>query len=276
MSKKTPQKQFDFAEFHSKTRPLDIDKLDLDSIGKVKLEDEELFALHYMYDIEGSIAVYLRNALVSKMAFDEEFVNFSLDWAVEENSHRDALRTYLEIYHQKQPGSVPELTLRSNRLPFSQRFGWLLMGLFGNIAPNLFRASYASIGTVNELLTGGGGYRLGGQKTNCPVLCELFACLKKYEFRHATAYRQIATDQLQGRLGLQKMNRLVVKKFWSMVGVGIRQQTDGMRVAKYFCQNQSDYEYLARLDKQIGRIPGLEHLGLLQGLAVQAGYHAAQ
>lgn len=268
-------RKFDLEEFAQSVHRISPSDFDMSKAGDVELTKAELTCLDYMADIESSIAIYKRNALVSHFAYDATISQFLNLWAYEEDGHAETITQYLMHYRVKRGLTQPnrlylQTKSRKSFLSFSQRFGWLSIGLFANILPQLFMPTYLCWGTANEYLTGGGGYHRIAKNTSCPILKQIMNKIAGQEFRHAKAYSAIAFEYLQNHRIRQKIVRYILKHSWTMVGIGIRPALDGMQVANYLCQNQDELEYLKNLDNQIGKIPGLENLNLLQHLALQA------
>lgn len=270
--------KFDLEGFKKDFRALQTDDFDFSEVGTTKLSAEALFCLNYMADIEWSIGIYARNALVTQFALDPEFCEFLPYWMIEEYGHRDLFRNYLDTYcsrsgKRRQDFLHNTSPYHKSLIPNGQKLGWLTMGLLGNIAPISLEILYLSWGTVNEYLTAS-GYKILASKVECSSLQSMLRAIETQEYRHGNAYRAMANDRIHQHPSLARTNRILLERLWKMVGVGIRPSQDGRRVAQFLCQTPQDYVVLLRRDKTIGRIEGLDGINLLTRTAHRAGYTA--
>jgi hypothetical protein len=124
-----------------------------------------------------------------------------------------------------------------------------------------FYAVHMSWGAVNELTTLR-FYGLIRERTEHRVLREVLGDLMRQEARHFAFYYESAIARLDGNPRGQRLVRRVMQRFWTPVGVGLRTQSDVDRItASLFVDEPAQ---VLQIDRTIGRIPGLEHLDLMQ------------
>jgi hypothetical protein len=118
-------------------------------------------------------------------------------------------------------------------------------------------ATHMAWGAINEACAAA-AYMAIARRTENRQLAILLTRLAKDERRHFSFYYH----QAEKRLGASPVGRflgtLALKRFWSMVGVGIgTPETMDYLFAAYF-NSRRGYEELATVDRSIRRLPGLD------------------
>jgi len=217
-----------------------------------RLDDEALFCLGYMMDIESHTIIYLREMLSTAVVEDPSITAFLSCWAYEEFFHSQVLKRLL-----MSQGVVIDdwrfTALRRARPAdhLAQKIARLL-----SRATRHFAAVHMAWGAINELSTLT-GYRALMERTGHPLLVTVLGRIIKDERRHFSFYFQQARMRLRPRAA-QILTSVALRNFWSPVGSPVRGNTDARRVCSYLFDDASGPRRLAELDTTIARLPGLD------------------
>lgn len=216
-----------------------------------RLDDEALFCLGYMMDIESHTVIYLREMLSTAVAEDVAITAFLSCWACEEFFHSQVLRRLLA----SQGVVIDDRRIAALRRArpadyLAHRFARLL-----SRATRHFAAVHMTWGAINELSTLT-GYRALVERTRHPLLATVLGRIVKDERRHFSFYFNQARMRLRPRAA-RILTSLAVRNFWSPVGSPVRGDTDARRVCNYLFGDACGPRRLAEHDSTIARLPGL-------------------
>ena len=214
------------------------------------LEDDALFCLGYMMDIESHTIIYLREMLNTALAEDVSITAFLSCWAYEEFFHSLVLRRFLEVHGVAvDDRRFAQLRRRRPADYLAQRLGRALSRLSRH-----FPAIHMTWGAINELSTLT-GYQALTERAGNPLLCTVLSRIIKDERRHFSFYFNQAQTRLKPRAA-QLMTAAVVRNFWTPVGGAVRGDADVRRVCTYLFADEDRSKRLALIDARIARLPG--------------------
>lgn len=228
------------------------------------LSEEMIATLEYMDLIEGHVcAGYLHLALASpSVRASTERTDFAAGWGVQENWHGIALHRFLDGYRGIRVSTRARIQDdRRARLSFTARHAHLLAGGAGSIAPDVYPAVYACLGYRNEVMTLR-GYGSLLSKVNAtgihPVLDPLLRHLMVDEGHHARFYRKIAAGYLASNPRARAAARMVMNRWWGIVGENFAGSEGADRVILYLFRDERGRELADKIDAQVASLPGLE------------------
>jgi rubrerythrin len=222
-----------------------------------RLDDEAIFCLGYMMDIESHTIVYLRELLSTPVVEDASITAFLACWAYEEFFHSMTLKRLLEsqgvsIDDQR----FAELRRRKPADVLQQRLGAVASRMTRH-----FPAIHMTWGAINELSTLT-GYHALIDRANHPLVTTVLSRIIKDERRHFSFYFNQARARLQSRAA-QRLTSFAVGRFWRPVGSPVRGGEDATRLCAYLFGDRTGAERLAQVDAMIARLPGLEWFNLV-------------
>ena len=221
-----------------------------------RLDDEALFCLGYMMDIESHTVIYLKELLSTSVAEDPSITAFLSCWVYEEFFHSQVLKRFME----SQGVAIEDVRFTElRRLPPSRRFA---EGI-GRIASHLtrhFPAVHMTWGAINELATLT-GYHALLDRARHPMLTTVLSRIIKDERRHFSFYFNQARRMLQDPTA-QRITSFIVRYFWTPVGSPVRGDADAHRVCAFLFGGADGRARLAEVDSTIARLPGLNWFDL--------------
>ncbi|HEY6298445.1 MAG TPA: hypothetical protein VIW95_02280 [Candidatus Binatus sp.] len=241
-----------------------------------RLGDDALFTIAYMMDIESYTIVYLRDLLSTHVVRDNDVTAFLSCWAYEEFFHSLLLRRFLATQGVA-IGDQRFADLRS-KTSFADRVIRPGIAVLSRITRN-FPAVHMTFGAINEISTLT-GYQALIRRTDFtrdrsdsprPLLTTILERIIKDERRHFAFYFNQARRRLRVPAA-RRLTALLVRNFWTPVGVTVRGDPAMRRVCAYLFPGESGVELLAGVDRSIARLPGLEwfDLGARYARRVQA------
>jgi hypothetical protein len=251
--------KFNLEELKRRTGRLDIDDIDFDSFRDDPLEPEALRCIAYMHDVEHHTICYLRDVLVTDAHLDHEVTSFLTFWAWEEYWHGEALGKVLEAHDRA--GSDERVPAARRRVGLHDRLMPMYTMVANKITPHV-PAVHMTWGAINEWTAQAAYGRLAARAGN-PVLSELLSRIKKQEGRHIDFYASQARRRLESSTTAQRMTRAGLRKFWTPVGAGLMPRPEVQHAASYLFGDEAGRAAVARIDRQIDRLPGLEDLSLV-------------
>lgn len=217
-----------------------------------RLDDEALFCLGYMMDIESHTIIYLREMLSTAVVEDPSITAFLSCWAYEEFFHSQVLKRLLAsqgvVIDNRRFGAL-------RRARPADYLAQKIARLLSRVTRH-FPAVHMTWGAINELSTLT-GYRALSERTNHPLIVTVLGRIIKDERRHFSFYFNQARKRLQPRAA-QNLTSLAVRNFWSPVGSPVRGESDAYRVCRYLFGDEFGPRRLAEHDCAIARLPGLE------------------
>ena len=127
------------------------------------------------------------------------------------------------------------------------------------------------MGVVNEWTTQAAYGRLAA-KADHPVLSELLRRIMRQEGRHIDFYALGARRRLADSAAARRITRFALKRWWAPVGSGVMPHAELRFLVTHLFGDEAGRAAEERIDRLVGRLPGLEKLRLAEtaarGLAV--------
>lgn len=248
---------FDLNRYTQLAGRLEVDDLAIeDAFEDRPLPPELLRVVRYMHDVEHHTTCYLRNLLNTKAHHDPEVTEFLTVWNYEEHWHGEALGRVLSAHGEAAGTRVARMR---------ERLGWKLTGsplpwLALSSVTKHFLAVHMVFGAINEWTTQGGYARLR-QLSDHPTLDELLRRIMKQEGRHIDYYRTRSVALL-AEPGAARTVRLFLRTVWSPVGAKVMPVEDTRHLVRTLF-GEDGRDVVARIDRRIDALPGLEGLSLM-------------
>jgi hypothetical protein len=234
------------------------------SAPQPRLDDEALFCLGYMMDIESHTIVYMKELLSTSVVREVEVTAFLSCWVYEEFFHSQILRRFLA----QQGISVDDRRFDDLRRPkASERIMHSLATILSHLTRH-FPAVHMTWGAVNELSTLT-GYRALIARTGHPLLTTVLERIIKDERRHFAFYFNQAQRRLRPHAA-QRLTSFLLRRFWAPVGSPVRGDADMRRVCAYLFQGNQSQSLLIDHDRTIARLPGLAWFNLITEYCAEA------
>jgi hypothetical protein len=221
------------------------------------LDEEAIFCLGYMMDIESHTIIYLRELLSTSVVEDASITAFLACWAYEEFFHSMTLKRLLE----SQGGSIDDQRFADLRRRKPSDVMQQRLGAIASRMTRHFPAIHMTWGAINELSTLT-GYQALIARANHPLVTTVLARIIKDERRHFSFYFNQARARLMPRAA-QRLTSFALRRFWRPVGSPVRGGVDALRVCGYLFGDRLGAERLAQVDSTIARLPGLEWFDLV-------------
>jgi hypothetical protein len=220
------------------------------------LNEDALFCLGYMMDIESHTVIYLRELLSTAVVEDVTITSFLSCWAYEEFFHSQVLKRFLG----SQGVAVDDRRFAAlrRRKPADHHLQKVVR-MLARITPH-FPAVHMTWGAINELSTLT-GYQALACRASHPLLGTVLGRIVKDERRHFSFYFNQARRRLRYRAAAILTSTLV-RHFWAPVGTHVRSDADMRRVCNYLFADGQGPRRLAEHDSMIARLPGLEWFDL--------------
>src|SRR5579862_2448918 len=216
-----------------------------------RLDDEALFCLGYMMDIESHTVIYMKELLSTSVAEDPSITAFLSCWVYEEFFHSQVLKRFLESLGLTiGDARFTELRRRKASRRVAEKIGAVASHLTRH-----FPAVHMTWGAINELSTLS-GYHALIQRTRHPMLTTVMSRIIKDERRHFSFYFNQARRMLLDPTA-RRITSFLVRHFWTPVGSPVRGDADARRICGYLFGDQQGPRRLAEHDSMIARLPGL-------------------
>jgi hypothetical protein len=234
------------------TRP---DSFDWSDPGP-RLDEEVLFCLGYMMDIESHTVIYMKELLSTSVAEDPSITAFLSCWVYEEFFHSQVLKRFLE----SQGLTIEDARfIELRRRKASRRVAEKIAGMASNLTRH-FPAVHMTWGAINELSTLT-GYHALIDRARHPMLTTVTNRIIKDERRHFSFYFNQARRMLQDPAA-RRITSFVVRHFWTPVGSPVRGDADAHRVCAFLFPGDEGRARLVEMDSVLARLPGLEWFDL--------------
>jgi rubrerythrin len=263
-----PDEPFDLDRYLRASKRVDLSGLAWHEIREHPVTPTQARILAYMMDIESHTAVFMRDLLATRSAFDPEITAFLSCWIYEELWHGEAFSRFLgEAGWSLGPdrevvASDSEYPSRVARNTWIRRAaggtGYLahLATIAASAVMRDFVAVHMTWGAVNELSTLTAYHRVIAT-TDHPVLIDLLSRIIKDERRHFAFYRAQARRRLEASAQARRITRWSLEHVWAPVGTGVRPQREtDFAVAAVFAGDDAR-EAVATMDATIASLPGL-------------------
>jgi rubrerythrin len=260
---------FDLDRYLRASKRVDLSGVDWERVRDHPLSEAEARCLAYMMDIESHTAIFLRDLLATRAAFDPDVTAFLSCWVYEELWHGEAFSRFLgESGYELAPDR--ERVAEGSRYPSREaRNAWIrrkvgakgylshVGTLAGSALMKDFVALHMTWGAANELSTLTSYHRLI-DRTEHPEVVNLLSAVIKDERRHFAFYRSQARRRLAGSRGARAVTRWAMDHLWSIVGTGVRPQEETDFVVLHLFGDDAGLEAAAEMDASISELPGLE------------------
>jgi rubrerythrin len=260
--------EFDLDRYLRASKRVDLSGVDWDLIHHTPLPEADARCLAYMMDIETHTAIFLRDLLATRAAFDADVTAFLSCWAYEEVWHGEAFSRFLgEAGYRLAPDRIavnaddayPSRTARAGRIRRAVgRKGYVshVGTLIGSAAFKDFVAIHMTWGAVNELTTLTAYHRLIA-KSEHPQLVQMLRAIIKDERRHFAFYRSQARIRLAASPTARRITRWAMEHLWAPVGTGVRPQSETDFVAVYLFGDADGRGPLHDMQATMAELPGL-------------------
>jgi len=255
---------FDLDKYLNSSCKIDLSEFDFSQAQQYSLSDDEIRCLKYMMDVETSVIVYLRAVLRTGIIDDPENVGFLSCWAYEEYFHGRTIREFLKA-SGVDVSSSRYLEVKRNTT-FRERFEEFGAAILARLTSH-FEAAYLTWGAVQELTTIE-SYGVLAARTSNPLLKEILERIIKDERRHFAFYYNKALTSLAAARA-QWVTTLLLKKFWTPVGSGVKQDPEVNWMIGFLFGNSNGQVAAFRIDSTIRRLPGLTWFNLFSQTAVR-------
>ncbi|HEY6420638.1 MAG TPA: hypothetical protein VIX59_16720 [Candidatus Binataceae bacterium] len=224
------------------------------------LNDEALFCLGYMMDVESHTIVYMRDLLSTLVVRETEVTAFLSCWAYEEFFHSLLLRRFLAAQGVAiEDRRFAELRSRRSLIDRTIR---PVSAILSRLTRH-FSAVHMTCGAINELSTLTGYQSLirstdpaGESGARPSLLTVMLERIIKDERRHFAFYFNQARRRLRAPAA-QKLTAFLLRRFWTPVGTSVRGDDAMRRVCRFLFPSESGIARMTELDATIARLPGL-------------------
>lgn len=252
---------FDLHDYKRRTARFEWDDLDFGAFATTPLDADALRCIRYMHDVEFHTVCYLRDLLLTPAHHDPTVTAFLGFWVFEEFWHGEALAAVLAA-HGEESGNARIAPLRKG-LGWRDALRPVATGVGGAVAGDDFVAVHMTWGTVNELTTQA-GYAQLGRRAGHPVLSELLRRIMRQEGRHIDFYESEARRRLGAGRRARGLTRFALRRLWRPVGAGVMPAAETAFLGRYLFDGDDGAAALARIDRRVDTLPGLDGLRLLQ------------
>jgi hypothetical protein len=239
---------------------LEVDDIDFGAFRQHPLDPATLRCIRYMHDVEGHTACYMRDLLATRAHRDPEVTAFLACWCYEEHWHGEALAEVLRAHGE--PAGRQRLEESRRRLPRTDALRPVACTLASAISPHIV-AVHMTWGAVNEWTTQAGYGRLAAQAHH-PVLSELLRRIMRQEGRHIDFYALGARRRLAASGAARRITRFALRRYWAPVGSGVMPDSELRFLVNHLFGGAEGRAATQRIDRLVGRLPGLEGLHLAE------------
>jgi hypothetical protein len=259
---------FDIDTFASTSTPVRYEDLDMSAFRDNPLPADSLRCLRYMCDVEYHTVCYLRDLLVTPSHRDGDVSGFMTMWNREEFWHGEALAAVLAAHDITV--DYDELKAKRTKLGWKEALSPLKQSAMSNLVGTDFTATHMIWGAANEL-SAVAAYRRMAALEDHPVLGVLLQRIAQQETRHVAFYTTQARERLANSERAQKVARFALTKAWRPVGSSIMPVEEVRHVMGYLMSGPDGREEVARIDRNLGKMPGMDGLTIFQDALDQEG-----
>ncbi len=239
---------------------LEVDDIDFHAFRRLPLDPGTLRCLRYMHDVEGHTACYLRDLLATRAHRDPQVTAFLACWCYEEHWHGEAIAEVLRAHDE--PAGRNRLEATRRRMPRRDALKPVAFTIASALTPHIV-AVHMTWGAVNEWTTQAGYGRLAA-KAKHPVLSELLRRIMRQEGRHIDFYALGARQRLAASATARRLTRFALRRYWAPVGTGVMPDPEVKFLANHLFGDAEGVAAARRIDRAVGRLPGLEGLHLVE------------
>lgn len=273
--------EFDLDRYLRVSRRVDLSGVAWGRVRDHPVSEDEARCLAYMMDIESHTAIFLRDLLATRAAFEPDVTAFLSCWAYEELWHGEAFSRFLgEAGWELAPDR--ERVAESSTYPSrAARNLWIrrqLGGrgylkhvgtLLGSALIEDFVALHMTWGAANELSTLTSYHRVIAG-TEHPELVNLLNAIIKDERRHFAFYRSQARMRLARSPRARWATRWAMDHLWAIVGTGVRPQEETDFVVLRLFGGAEGLAAAEGMDRTMAELPGFEGCSIFRRAAEEA------
>lgn len=257
---------FEIERYKWSAKRLLLEDIDWDEVPRLHLPSGAIESMLYMMDIETHTVIFQSELLVSKACMDPVITSFLSIWGYEEMYHGEAFVKFLRAYGVQIEDDRPKQVRLQEGF---HRASSVMTVLFGSYLLPFFPAIYLTIGATNELTTLT-GYQQLIRRSQHPVLTKMVERIIKQERVHYAFYRSQAERLMRDSEVTRRAVRWVMTKRFRAVGEGVKSPEDVDRLALFLFGGREGREAVRSIDEEIGRLPGLQGVNLLERLLDRA------
>ncbi len=273
--------EFDLDRYLRASKRVDLSGVDWGRVRAHPLTEAEARCLAYMMDVESHTAIFLRDLLATRAAFEPDVTAFLSCWVYEELWHGEAFSRFLgEAGYELAPdrerveadSPYPSRGPRNSwirRKVGSKGYVSHLGTLAGSALMDDFVAIHMTWGAANELSTLTSYHRLIA-RTEHPEVVNLLNAIIKDERRHFAFYRSQARRRLARSRRARGVTRWVMEHLWSIVGTGVRPQEETDFVVLHLFGDDDGLAAAVEMDETIAELPGLERSAIFRRARIGA------
>ncbi len=265
--------EFDLDRYLRRSKRVDLSNVAWDRVREHPISEAEARCLAYMMDIESHTAIFLRDLLATKAAYEPDVTAFLSCWVYEELWHGEAFSRFLgeagwELAPDRErvesdcayPSRAPRNLWIRRRLGSRGQLKHLGT-LLGSALVDDFVALHMTWGAANELSTLTSYHRLIA-KTHHPELVALLEAVIKDERRHFAFYRAQARLRLARSPRARRITRWAMDHLWTIVGTGVRPQEETDFVVLHLFGDGEGTAAAHEMDRTMADLPGLQSLAV--------------
>ena len=235
---------------------VEIEDLDWDLARRHGLTPREIESLKFFADIESQTVYYFLEVAKLQVARDPELLTFLTMWNYEEYFHSHAItRLMLECGVEVEPATDRSTRVRS-AARLKAKLEDVAQQMMAKLMPKRFVALWMFWGALQECLTTQ-AYEEIIRTTQNPVLAEMFRRIAKQERRHFAYYFNQARERLEGNKKAQKFCRMIVQKFYSPVGSGVKDDAEHAAIVAGLFPGNRIFEVMSYIEKRMAQLPGM-------------------
>ena len=243
----------------SASQKIQTDDLDWDLAAKVGLTEDERNSLRFFADVEGQTVHYFLEVAQLQASRDPEILTFLTMWNYEEYFHGHALTKMLEVCGDSKIAACERAAAVRSKARFKAKIEYLLQRMMAKVVPKAFVSLWMTWGALQEAVTCK-GYEALERTTKNPVLSELARRIAKQERRHFAYYYGQARDHLSRSPFSQRFTRFIVKKFFSLVGSGVKTPEQMAHMLDRLFPGPMLLDMTSYVDRKVSALPGLSGL----------------
>ncbi|MCA9717830.1 MAG: ferritin-like domain-containing protein [Myxococcales bacterium] len=233
---------------------VETDDLDWARLGRDGLSDDDARALRYMAATENHVVLYLRTVLTRFLTRDYAASAFLACWAYEEMQHGRALDRALTTCGRP-PARARFEDGSHGAGPRGQLIATVARGV-AELTP-AFAATHMTWGAAQEMMAAA-AYTQLAYRTRNHELSRLLLRLARDERRHQRFYYEQAARRLARSALARRLCRLGMMRLWAPVGRDVGGDAAELEfLSTLLHDNVWGRRELARIDRQIARLPGL-------------------
>lgn len=251
--------EFNIERFLDHSAAVRVEPEELGALAETGMTVAEAKILRYMGDTERHTILYMRDLLAGHSAEDPEITAFLSVWVYEELYHGRAIEQMLAAAGH--PLTADHYRVVTKGVSIKEPIEAFLSHAVARATPR-FIAVHTAWGALNEL-TAAAAYLMLAGRTQRPALAAVLKRIAKQERKHFSFYFQQSRKRLVGEPRTQALVRFAIRRFWTIVGMGVGGD-DGLGfVAATLFSDEEGISALRRAEDTIRELPGLEWFDML-------------